>query len=118
MSHGANFKAFHAVIPDGIYVVDDIDFLDVVDDNTIVSEITSMERFNKAKLTVHHKREDSRVQTVGTEEQYIELIQAAFRMLTVLDWKALKTKFEYSSNDWSHSPNIDIVASYYNLFVL
>ena len=39
-----NLKVFHAVIPECIHIVDQIDFADIVDDNTIVAEITSMAR--------------------------------------------------------------------------
>ena len=51
-----NLKAFHAVIPDGIYVDDAIDFIDVVDAHTIISEITSIDRLTAAKQVVHNMR--------------------------------------------------------------
>ena len=81
-----NLKTFHPVIPVCIYVTDKVDFVDVVDSNTIVSEITSMARLTSAKFTVHNKRQDSRIPTVGPEAQYIELLQAAHKLLTIFDW--------------------------------
>ena len=44
-----NLNVFHAVIPECIYIIDDVDFVDTVDDNTIISEITSMARLTAAK---------------------------------------------------------------------
>ena len=51
-----NLKTFHAVIPESIYVEDNIDFTDVVDNNTVVREITSMARLTAAKIVVHNMR--------------------------------------------------------------
>ena len=81
-----NLKAFHAVIPECIYVVDDVDFADVIDDNTEPTEISSMARLTEAKLAVHEKRQDCRVPATGPEEQYIELIKHAHKLLTIFDW--------------------------------
>ena len=44
-----NLNVFHAVIPECTYIIDDVDFVDTVDDNTIISEITSMARLTAAK---------------------------------------------------------------------
>ena len=51
-----NLKVFYAVIPECIYIIDDVDFIDIVDDNTIISEITSMARLTAAKQLVHNMR--------------------------------------------------------------
>ena len=55
-------------MPESIYVADEVDFVDVVDSNTIVSEITSMARLTQAKITVHDKRKDCRVPSTGPED--------------------------------------------------